>query len=99
MHNCCERMKHKERSTEEIKDLTIRLNRIEGQIGGIKKMLDENRYCPDILVQVSAVQSALNSFSKALLSSHIRSCVVDDIRSGNDDVVDELCELLKRMMK
>lgn len=92
-------MKHKERSTEEIKDLTIRLNRIEGQIGGIKKMLDENRYCPDILVQVSAVQSALNSFSKALLSSHIRSCVVDDIRSGNDDVVDELCELLKKMMK
>ena len=96
---CCENIKHKARSKDEIKDLTVRLNRIEGQIGGIKKMIEDDRYCPDILTQVSAVQSALNSFSKVLLSSHIHSCVVNDIRSGNDDVVDELCELLKKMMK
>ncbi len=99
MSGCCERKKHKARSDEEVKSLTVRLNRIEGQINGIKKMIDENRYCPDILIQVSAVQSALNSFNKELLASHIRSCVVDDIRSGNDEVVDELCELLKKTMK
>lgn len=76
-----------------------RLNRIEGQICGIKKMLEANRYCPDILMQVSSVQSALNSFNKELLSSHIKSCVVDDIKEGNEEAVDELCELLKKTMK
>ena len=97
--NCCERKKHKARTSEEVKSLTVRLNRIEGQITGIKKMIDENRYCPDILVQVSAVQAALNAFNKELLASHIRSCVLDDIKAGNENAVDELCELLKKTMK
>lgn len=97
--NCCERKKHKARTSEEMKSLTVRLNRIEGQIMGIRKMIEDNRYCPDILIQVSAVQAALNSFNKELLASHIRSCVLDDIKAGNDNAVDELCELLKKTMK
>lgn len=98
MHECC---KHKEipRSDEEVKALINRLKRIEGQIGGIIKMIEENRYCPEILTQVSSVQSCLNSFNKELLASHIKSCVVDDIISGKADAVDELCELLKKVMK
>ncbi len=99
-HNCCdERTKHNPRSAEEQKSLVVRLNRIEGQICGIRKMIEDNRYCPDVLVQVSAVQSALNSFNKILLSSHIKSCVVEDIKAGNVEVVDELCELIKKTMK
>lgn len=99
---CCStdgRHKHKPRTPEEIRSLTNRLNRIEGQINGIKKMIEDNRYCPDILTQVASVQSCLNSFNKELLASHIKSCVVDDIRDGNDQAVDELCELLKKTMK
>lgn len=99
---CCGtdgRHKHKPRTPEEIRSLTNRLNRIEGQINGIKKMIEDNRYCPDILTQVASVQSCLNSFNKELLASHIKSCVVDDIRDGNDAAVDELCELLKKTMK
>ncbi|MBR2826838.1 MAG: metal-sensing transcriptional repressor [Erysipelotrichaceae bacterium] len=96
MDNCC---RHKQRSEEEIKSLTTRLNKIEGQIRGINKMITEDRYCVDILMQVSSVQSALNAFNKELLSSHIKSCVVDDIRNGKDEAVDELCELLKKTMK
>lgn len=102
MSCCCtgeERTKHKPRTDKELKSLVNRLNRIEGQICGIKKMLEANRYCPDILMQVSSVQSALNSFNKELLSSHIKSCVVDDIKEGNEEAVDELCELLKKTMK
>lgn len=90
--------KHKMRDEEEKRKLKIRLNRIEGQVRGIKNMLDDDRYCVDILTQVSSVKAALNAFSKELLSSHIKSCVVNDIRDGNDEVVDELCELLKKMM-
>ncbi len=98
--NCCgDRMKNNPRSEQETKSLVVRLNRIEGQICGIRKMIEENRYCPDVLVQVSAVQSALNSFNKLLLSSHIKSCVVEDIKAGNEEVVDELCELIKKTMK
>ena len=96
MDNCC---RHKQRSEEEIKSLTTRLNKIEGQIRGINRMIADDRYCVDILMQVSSVQSALNAFNKELLSSHIKSCVVDDIRSGRDEAVDELCELLKKTMK
>ena len=76
-----------------------RLNRIDGQILGIKKMIEENRYCPDVLMQVSAVQASLNSFNKELLATHIKTCVVDDIREGKEEAVDELCELLKKTMK
>lgn len=94
---CSER--HKERSNEEVKKLTTRLNRIEGQVKGIKKMLEEDRYCPDILIQVSAIQSSLNSFSKELLGAHLKSCVVDDIKKGDENAIDELLDLLKKLMK
>ena len=76
-----------------------RLNRIEGQVRGVKKMLEEQQYCVDILTQVSAIQAALNAFNKELLSSHIHSCVVEEIQKGNTDVVDELCESIKKLMK
>ncbi len=98
MAECCS-VKHKTRNEKEVRDLTRRLNKIEGQVRGIRKMIEEDRYCVDILVQVSSVQSALNAFNKVLLSSHIKSCVVDDIKAGNEDAVDELCELLKKTMK
>lgn len=92
-----EKMKH--RSEEERKKLVTRLNRIEGQVRGIKNMIEEERYCVDILNQVSAVQAALNSFSKELLANHIRSCVVKDIQAGNEEVVEELCDTIKKLMK
>lgn len=95
----CVRHKHRDKAGREYKGLVSRLNRIEGQIRGIHKMVDEDRYCVDILTQVSAVQSALNAFTKELLSQHIHSCVVEDIRSGHDEVVDELVGLLQRVMK
>ncbi|ORT99995.1 hypothetical protein D081_1576 [Anaerovibrio sp. JC8] len=91
--------KFRDKQGEEYKGLIRRLNRIEGQIRGIHNMVDEDRYCVDILTQVSAVQSALNAFTKELLNQHIHSCVVEDIRQGNDAVVDELCCLLQKVMK
>ena len=91
--------RHKHRSEKEEKDLLTRLNRIEGQVRGIKAMVQDERYCPDILTQVSAVQSALNGFCKVLLSNHIKTCVVEDIRNGNEETaVAELCETIKKMM-
>ena len=89
----------KERGEEEKKKLVNRLNRIEGQIRGIRGMLDKNAYCPDILAQVAAANAALNAFSKELLSNHIRSCVVNDVRAGNDEVIDELLVTLQKLMK
>ena len=94
---CCER--HKERSPEEYKALMNRLNRIEGQIRGIKGMVENGSYCPDILVQSAAVNAAVNAFNKELLASHIRSCVVNDIRDGKDEVIDELVCTLQKLMK
>ena len=76
-----------------------RLNRVEGQVRGVKKMLEEEQYCVDILTQVSAIQAALNAFNKELLSSHIHSCVVEEIQKGNTEVGDELCESTKKLMK
>lgn len=95
--NCC--LKHKHRENKEYRDLMSRLNRIEGQVRGIRAMLEDERYCVDIITQVSAVSSALNSFNKVLLSQHIKTCVADNIREGNEEVVDELCETLKKLMK
>lgn len=92
-------MKKKHRDEEERRKLMNRLNRIEGQVRGVKKMLEEEQYCVDILTQVSAIQAALNAFNKELLSSHIHSCVVEEIQKGNTDVVDELCESIKKLMK
>lgn len=91
--------KHKHRAEAEYKSLITRLNRIEGQVRGVRKMVEEERYCVDILTQVSAITSALNAFNKELLANHIRTCVADDIRAGNDEVVDELCVTLQKLMK
>ncbi len=91
--------KRKVREDKEYKDLMNRLKRIEGQVRGVEGMLEENAYCTDILIQVSAISSALNSFNKALLANHMKTCVVDDIRNGNDEVVDELVCTLQKLMK
>jgi DNA-binding FrmR family transcriptional regulator len=87
------------RSAQEQKKLLNRLNRMEGQIRGIKGMIEKNAYCSDILVQSAAVSAAMNAFNKELLASHIRSCVVRDIRDGKDEVVDELVCTLQKLMK
>ena len=95
--SCCH--KTKERSEKEYKELIHRLNRIEGQVRGIKKMIENDAYCTDVLVQVSAVNAALNSFNKLLLANHIRTCVAEDIRQGNDETIDELVVTLQKLMK
>ena len=94
---CCERKK--ERNEKEDKDLMNRLSRIGGQVRGIRGMVENDAYCVDILTQVAAVTAALNSFNKVLLANHIRTCVAEDIRSGNDEVVDELVATLQKLMK
>lgn len=94
---CCH--KTKERSEKEYKDLINRLNRIEGQVRGIKGMVEKDAYCTDILVQVSAVNAALNSFNKVLLVNHIKSCVAEDIRNGKDETMDELVNVLQKLMR
>lgn len=96
MECCCE--KHKARSEKENKDLINRLNRIEGQIRGLKNMVENSAYCPDILVQAAAASSALDSFSRLLLESHLRTCVVEDIRAGKEDTIEELIATIKKMM-
>ena len=93
---CC---RHKDRTPAEHKALVNRLSRIEGQVRGIRGMLDKDAYCVDILVQVAAVNSALNSFAKELLAQHISTCVADDLRAGSDEKLDELIKLLPKLMK
>ncbi len=96
----CEKCgKTKERSEKEYKSLINRLNRIEGQVRGIRGMVENNAYCTDILVQVSAINAALNAFNKELLANHIRTCVADDIRAGKEETVDELVTTLQKLMK
>ena len=98
--NCCHcSQRKKERSPEEYKRLINRLNRIEGQIRGIRSMVENDAYCPDILMQSAAVNAAVNAFNKELLSSHIRTCVAQDIRDGKDEVIDELVVTLQKLMK
>ena len=101
MEECCKNAeRHKHRNLTEQKDLMTRLNRIEGQVRGLKAMLEDERYCVDILTQVSAVQAALNGFSCVLLSNHIKTCVVDQIEAGNaEETVEELCKTIQKMMK
>ena len=89
----------KERSEKEKRSMINRLNRIEGQVRGIRKMVENNAYCPEILIQVSAVNAALNSFNKVLLAEHIRSCVAEDIREGKEETIDELVLVLQKLMK
>lgn len=96
---CCCSHKTKERTEKEYKDLINRLSRIEGQVRGIRKMVESDCYCPDILVQVSAVNAALNSFNKVLLANHILTCVADDIREGKDETIDELVTVLQKLMR
>ena len=96
---CCCSHKTKERSEEEYKKLIHRLNRIEGQIRGIRGMVENSAYCTDILIQVSAVNAALNAFNKELLANHIRTCVTDDIRNGKEETIDELVYTLQKLMK
>ena len=96
---CCCSHKTKERSEKEYKDMIHRLNRIEGQIRGIKGMVERDAYCTDILVQVAAVNAALNSFNKVLLANHFKTCVTNDIREGREETVDELVTVLQKLMK
>lgn len=94
---CCG--KTTDRTEEERKKLIHRLNRIEGQIRGIRKMVEQNAYCADILMQSAAVNAAVNAFNKDLIASHIRGCVARDIREGRDEVIDELVVTLQKLMK
>ena len=96
---CCCLQRKKERSPEEYAKLINRLNRIEGQIRGIRGMVENGAYCPDILVQSAAVSAAMNAFNRELLANHIRTCVADDIRQGKDEVIDELVVTLQKLMK
>lgn len=96
MSDCC---KKKYRDPQTVKLLVNRLNRIAGQVNGVKNMVEDNAYCTDILIQVSAITSALNSFNKELLSEHIRTCVSDDIRNEEYETVDELVNVLQKLMR
>ena len=89
----------KVRTEEEHKTLINRLNRIEGQVRGVKRMIEEDAYCIDILTQVSAINAALNSFNKVLLAEHIRTCVAEDVKAGNDETIEELVATLQKLMK
>ena len=97
--SCCHCERHKHRSEEEVAALQRRLSRIEGQVRGIRGMVERDAYCTDILTQISAVQSALSAVSRELLASHIRTCVVEDIRKGDTEVVDDLVATIQKMMK
>ena len=96
---CCACEKHTERSEEEKKKLVNRLSRIEGQIRGIRGMIERDAYCADVLTQSAAVNAALNAFNRDLLARHIHTCVARDIRAGDDTAVDELAALVQKLMK
>ena len=91
--------KSKERSEKEYKDLLNRLSRIEGQVRGVKAMVERDAYCTDIITQVAAINAALNSFNKVLLANHIKTCVTQDIKDGREETVDELVAILQKLMK
>lgn len=96
---CCACTRKKTRTEEDKRVLINRLNRIEGQIRGIRSMVEKDAYCPDVLTQASAASAALNGFAKVLLSEHIRTCVAEDVRNGNDDTLEELLNTLQKWMK
>lgn len=96
---CCCHCRTKHRDDKEERDLLNRLSRIEGQIRGIRGMVEKDAYCPDILTQVAAASAALNSFSKVLLANHIKTCVAQDIRDGKDETIDELLTTLQKLMR
>lgn len=100
--SCCSQAdicRRKHREPGEYEALLKRLNRIEGQVRGVRGMVEKDAYCTDILIQVSAIQSALNAFSRELLGSHIRTCVADGISRGEFELVDELVRTVEKMMK
>ena len=99
MEQNCQCHKTKERGAEEYKKLMNRLNRIEGQIRGLKRMLENDAYCPDILIQAAAANAALNAFNRELLSNHIHTCVLKDIKEGREGTVDELVDTIQKMMR
>ncbi|MBR2930158.1 MAG: metal-sensing transcriptional repressor [Clostridia bacterium] len=98
MAECCKKRK-KLREPDEMRALENRLKRIEGQVRGVRTMLEEEAYCVDVLTQVSAISSALDAFTRQLLASHIRSCVVEDIKAGREDAPDELVDLVGRLIR
>lgn len=97
MSECCH--KTKKRDSDELQKLNNRLKRVEGQVRGVQRMLEEDAYCTDILTQVSAIQSALHAFNQELLVNHINTCVIEDIKNGNDEVVTDLVKTIKKLMK
>ena len=99
MTGSCESSRIKIRSEEEKQALINRLSRIEGQIRGLRGMVEKDAYCPDVLTQTAAAAAALNSFAKTLLSDHIRTCVTEDIRQGRDEAVDELLDVIRKFMR
>lgn len=94
---CCCQHKHTPRDAEKLKALQNRLNRMIGQLTGIGNMLDDNRYCGDILTQIAAVQSALQSFGYIILQDHLETCVVEEIQSGNTEILGEAVQLIKKL--
>ena len=99
MENICACKKTKKRGENEIRALKNRLSRIEGQVRGVQKMLDEDAFCVDLLTQISAIRSALSAFSRELLSEHIKTCVTNDIKAGREESVDELVDIIGKLMK
>ena len=97
MEVCC--CKKTERSEEEVRKLLNRLSRMEGQIRGIRNMLENDAYCNDILIQSAAVTAAMNAFNRELIANHMRTCVVRDLREGNEEIIDELLGTLQKLMK
>ncbi len=94
-NQCCAK-KSKPRSPERIKAIENRINKICGQLSGVKKMIEENRYCADVLIQLSAISKAVDSLASVIMEEHLRTCVVDKIKSGNEEVISEVVELFKR---
>lgn len=99
MQRECPHCRTKERAPEEVRKLVNRLNRVEGQVRGIRGMVEKNAYCPDILMQAAAARAALDAFCRELLAEHIRTCVKDDILQGNEEAMDELLMMLRKLMK
>lgn len=93
---CCNTYKTKHRQDEEKRDLQIRLNRIAGQVNGVKTMIEEDRYCGDILIQLSAIEKSVRSLSNKILKSHLETCVIDEIKKGNNEIIDEVMELFNK---
>lgn len=94
--DCC-KSKHQPRTEQEIKQLTNRLHRMVGQLNGIERMISENRYCGDVLIQIAAVEAALQNFGYLILSDHLKSCVVDEVQDGNIEIMDDVMELVKKL--